>query len=87
LSLFVSHGCDDVASVKLGNRSTFLSICSEFWSKELYDFVSNSHAKAPAIENVNGRMEFNLQMGCDIGNEIEFIASHFDEMPSSADIV
>jgi hypothetical protein len=60
-----------------------LSICSEFWNKELYDFVSNSHAQAPAIEDVSDRMELNHQMGRDIWNEIELIASHFDEMSSS----
>jgi hypothetical protein len=83
LFLFGSHGCDDVFSVKSDNRSIFLSICSEFWNKELSDFASNSHDEVPAIENVTDRMELNRQIGCDSSNEIEFIASHFDEMSSS----
>jgi hypothetical protein len=59
----------------------------EFWNKELDDFLSNSYAKAPAIENVSDRMELNRRMGRDILNEIELIASHFDEMSSSLTLI
>jgi hypothetical protein len=53
----------------------------------LYDFVSNSHDRAPAIENVSDRMELNERMRCNISNQIESLASHFDEMSSSLTLI
>jgi hypothetical protein len=78
--LSVSHGRNDIFSVKSGNRLSFLAIYSEFWNKELYDFASNSHDKALTIKNASDRMELKRRVGRGISNEIQFIG--FDEMSS-----
>jgi hypothetical protein len=82
-SSVVSLGRGDVFSVESSIRSAFLSICSELWNEELFNCVSNSHDKALTIDNVIDCMEHKRRMRRDMSNEIEFIASHFDEMSNS----